>query len=304
MTTKKTIKVCGELYFSPNKSKATKATNQPKATNPKQPTQSNQPKAMVSSKALEYATRFGYTIEGVNAIVDYRNECKSMYAEMKDSIRNFKDEMNLKEMFERIHKLGEARDYVLETISNNTTKPIKPTKKTSNTKYDIFYDDGDLSIKVDSKSYFKKTESDLKKYPKNVVKYILRYQALGIPKNSNDIASACECINAIEEYYETFETSKEEAYEDIENIENMLPCTQGKERAELKAKMQRRKDFIKTADEAFKALDKAKEYFEGIDETIEYYKLEVANASGDYGNDVEIKEFDEAEYWESVAGRT
>jgi hypothetical protein len=60
-----------------------------------------------------------------------------MYAEMKDSIRNFKDEMNLKEMFERIHKLGEARDYVLETISNNTTKPIKsakPIKPTKTTK--------------------------------------------------------------------------------------------------------------------------------------------------------------------------
>ena len=250
---------------------------------------------MVSSKALEYANRFGYTIEGVNAIVEYRDECKSMYADMKDNIRNFKDELDLKEMFDRIHKLGEARDYVLETIDNTS----KTSKVNKNVKYDIFYDDGDLSIKVDSKSYFKKTEADLKKYSKNVVKYILRFQSLGIPKNSSDIASACDCINAIEEYYETVESAQGDAYEEIENIENMLPCAQGKERAELKAKIQRRKDFIKTTNESMKALDKAKEYFEYIDGDIEMCKLEIANASGHYDNDNEY-----VDEWEAIAGRT
>ncbi|AGE48349.1 hypothetical protein PBCVAN69C_097R [Paramecium bursaria Chlorella virus AN69C] len=253
---------------------------------------------MVSSKALEYATRFGITIEGVNAIVDYRNECKRMYAEMKDNIRNFRDELNLKEMFDRIHKLGEARDYVLETMDNTSkTSKTSKTKTSKNVKYDIFYDDGDLSIKVDSKSYFKKTEADLKKYSKNVVKYILRFQGLGIPKNSSDIASACDCINAIEEYSEEIGTAQGDACEEIDNIKNMLPCTQGSERAELKAKIQRRNDFIKTTNESLKALEKAKEYFEGIDETIDYYKLEVANASGDYDNEY-------VDEWEAIAGRT
>ncbi|APC25548.1 hypothetical protein BST79_gp035 [Only Syngen Nebraska virus 5] len=154
-------------------------------TNQKQPKQPT-PKKMISSKALEYATRFGYTVEGVNAIDEYRNECKSKYTEMKDSIRNFKDAMNLKIMFDRIQKLGEARDYVLETISNNTSK-----------------------------------------------------------------------------------TSK------------------------------------KIADEAFKALNKAKGNFEEIDETNQMYKFEVANAYGDYcaSGNAETGEF-EAEYWEEIVGRT
>jgi hypothetical protein len=86
---------------------------------------------MVSSRALEYITRF--TTKGVQKrtvmkkIVEYRDECKGLYHEEEaKKARNYRDEMAKKEylsdMIKRIECLAEARDYLQEQIDTAAAK--------------------------------------------------------------------------------------------------------------------------------------------------------------------------------------
>jgi hypothetical protein len=107
---------------------------------------------MVSARANEYITRFSKGVQKTSAlkkIVEYRDECKGLYheAESKNPM-NYKAAESkreyLEDMLERIHVLGEARDYLQNEVkkapakANNMhsavafvpekTKPVKKTK--------------------------------------------------------------------------------------------------------------------------------------------------------------------------------
>jgi len=125
-----------------------------------------------------------------------------------------------------------------------------------------------MAFATHSQSFFRMTEADLKGYPKNVVKYILRFQEFGMPNNPNDNASSLACINLIEEYYDLWEYAQEEAYEIIDTMSNVLEVSRGDERNRMKNDIKKQKEFIKYADEAKEALDLTLEYFIRIDETI------------------------------------
>ena len=86
---------------------------------------------MVSARANEYITRFSKGVQkniALEKIVEYRDECKSLYhqAESKNPM-NYKaaedKRVYLEDMLERIHCLGEARDYLQKDI--NKKAPAK-----------------------------------------------------------------------------------------------------------------------------------------------------------------------------------
>jgi len=84
---------------------------------------------MVSARALEYIRRFG----DVDAIVQYREECKKMYADAETGrvrFNNFPAQKTyLDDMLKRIHALGEARDYA------QTKLAPKQSEKDINSEY-------------------------------------------------------------------------------------------------------------------------------------------------------------------------
>lgn len=223
---------------------------------------------MVSSRAQEYITRFSKGVQKKTAlkkITEYREECKKMYYNGDDTSND---------MVDRINSLLEAREFLQEQIDNNTNdknarmysayrtdaKPLvakKPVAK-KNAKptnlYEIMelaygsqrpysqrkgpYDIESLDIREDSRSYFKRTAKDLRGYDENVIKYILRYQHLGLPSSPMNTANACDVLDAIEKYRDGWD-----CFTDDEKYN---------ERAEI----------------AIIALDEARSYFEDIDELI------------------------------------
>jgi hypothetical protein len=199
---------------------------------------------MVSARAQEYITRFSKGVQKTTAlkkIVEYRDECKGLYheAESKNPM-NYKAAESkreyLEDMLERIHVLGEARDYLQNEVKKAPTKannmrsavafvPEKENKPKS---------------KTTKNKYFERTESDLRKLgikDANVVKYILRFQGAGLPDNS-----AGECTNAAGDYQEEWIRNKESDPSDY--------------------------SYCERADVAIEALDTTVEYFSELQETI------------------------------------
>jgi len=80
---------------------------------------------MVSSRALEYVSRFSTSSmeEGLEKIVEYREECKKMYHDAETGRMRFNNCMGkpnyLRDMFERITALGEARDYIQSKLAES-----------------------------------------------------------------------------------------------------------------------------------------------------------------------------------------
>jgi len=160
---------------------------------------------MVSSRAQEYITRFSKGVQKKTAlkkIVEYRDECKGLYheAESKNPM-NYKAAEDkreyLKDMFERIHALGEARDY----LQNEVKKA--PTKANNMRSAVAFVPEKENKSKTTNNKYYQRTESDLRKLgidDEHMVKYILRFQELGLTNADN--AYPCPCSEAAEEYQE------------------------------------------------------------------------------------------------------
>jgi len=242
---------------------------------------------MVSARANEYITRFskGGHLTALEKIVEYREECKGLYheAESKNPMnyRAAEDKREyLEDMLERIHVLGEARDYLKNEIKKAPTKANKSA---------VAFVPENTKIKSTKNKYFERTESDLRKLgikDANVVKYILRFQEIGM---------ACDCESAASEYQEEWIRNRKAAPD----------------------------DYCERADIAIEALDTTMEYFSELQETINSEEFEskyVYNAGTDeyvvrHDYESESKpskkpakkietEFDEWEEFQRVWGRT
>lgn len=129
---------------------------------------------MVSARALEYVSRFA----DIDAIVEYREQAKQMFHDAKNGNIKFNNypaqKQYLEDMLERIHALGEARDYLM-------TKPTKTIKQTKTTKTIKPY--APLT-KATAKKALCRTAQSLKAkgYGEHEVKYILRFQEQGVPE--------------------------------------------------------------------------------------------------------------------------
>ena len=217
---------------------------------------------MVSSRANEYITRFSKGVQKKTAlekIVEYRDECKGLYhaAESKNPMnyRAAEDKREyLKDMFERIHCLGEARDYLQKEINK------KPLAKGNNMRSAVAFvpekENKTTKTKGGKNKYFERTESDLRKLgieDANVVKYILRFQGAGLSDNC-----ACDCETAASEYQDEWIRNKESDPTDY--------------------------SYCERADVAIEALDTTMGYFSELQETINSEEFEnkyVYNAGTD-----------------------
>jgi hypothetical protein len=194
----------------------------------------------------------------------------------------------LRDMINRIECLAEARDYLQNDINkkapakkNNMhsavafvpekqTKPKAISRGGSKPKslYEVNElkwgskrpsgaptrcDIESLSIHVDSRSYFMRTTQDkaIRGKSANVIKYIMRYQHLGLPKDPMETASACLVIEAIDNYVDEWDTDSDD------------------------------REYAKRAEAALEALGEAKEYFEEIEANLDYYKMDAENETDD-----------------------
>lgn len=238
---------------------------------------------MVSARANEYITRFttkGAQKKTIlKKIVEYRDECKGLYheADAKKPM-NYPAEAAKKEylsdMIKRIECLAEARDYLQNEI--NKKAPTKatnmrsavafvPEKENKTKEPKSLYEVNELkwahnrpdnapsrcdieseSIHVDSRSYFMRSAGDkaLRGKSGNFIKYVLRFQPLGLSSDPMETASACLVIEAIENYIEEWDTESSD------------------------------REYAKRAKAALKALDDAKEYFEEIEKNLDDSKME------------------------------
>jgi len=160
---------------------------------------------MVSSRATEYISRFSKGVQKKTAlkkIIEYRDECKGLYhqAESKNPMnyRAAEDKREyLEDMLARIHCLGEARDHLEKEINK------APSKAKNNMRSAVAFkpeEENKPKSKTTKSKYFQRTETDLRKLgyeDANVVKYILRFQGLGLADNY-----AYPCQEAAEEYQE------------------------------------------------------------------------------------------------------
>ena len=204
---------------------------------------------MVSARANEYITRFSKGVQkniALEKIVEYRDECKSLYhaAESKNPMnyRAAEDKrVYLEDMLERIHCLGEARDYLQKDI--NKKAPAKANNMHSAV---AFVPKKETKPKAIKSKYFERTESDLRKIgikDTNVVKYILRFQGAGLSDNC-----ACDCETAASEYQEEWIRNKASDPNDY--------------------------SYCERADVAIEALDTTMEYFSELQETINSEEFE------------------------------
>jgi hypothetical protein len=215
---------------------------------------------MVSARAKEYISRFSKGVQkntALEKIVEYRDECKSLYhqAESKNPM-NYKaaedKRVYLEDMLERIHCLGEARDYLKNEINKKA-----PAKKNNMRSAVAFVPEKETkTAKTIKNKYFERTESDLRKLgikDANVVKYILRFQGAGLSDNC-----ACDCETAASEYQEEWIRNKASDPNDY--------------------------SYCERADVAIEALDTTMEYFSELQETINSEEFEskyVYNAGTD-----------------------
>lgn len=240
---------------------------------------------MVSARANEYITRFSKGVQkniALEKIVEYRDECKGLYhaAESKNPV-NYKaaedKRVYLEDMLERIHCLGEARDYLQKDI--NKKAPAKANNMHSAV---AFVPKKENKSKSKSKStknkYFERTESDLRKLgikDANVVKYILRFQGAGLSDNC-----ACDCETAASEYQDEWARNKESDPGDY--------------------------SYCERADVAIEALDTTMEYFSELQESINSEDFEskyVYNAGTDeYVEKSESKPIDK--YYKRIESET
>jgi hypothetical protein len=168
--------------------------------NQKPKAQNNQP-TMVSSRAAEYITRFS---KGVNnkvaleKIVEYREECKKMYAEVEAGrsgmkFKNFPAQRSyLEDMIERIKALAEARDN-LQATANKTkdnaksAMPFAEYMETKTTKTET----KKAHKKNSAEYFFARTKRGLQMRGiknEHELKYILRFQDSGITGSTNGCA--------------------------------------------------------------------------------------------------------------------
>jgi hypothetical protein len=249
---------------------------------------------MVSSRAKEYIIRFSKGVQNNTAlkkIVEYRDECKGLYraAECKNPMnyRAAEDKrIYLEDMLDRIHCLGEARDYLQKDIN-----------KKASAKADIMHSAVAFVPENGNKTkrkYFERTETDLRKIgikDANVIKYITRFQEVGLAYNC-----ACPCQEAAEQYQDEW-------------IKNMRSDPNDY-------------DYCKRANVAIEALDMTIEYFSELQETINSEEFEskyVYNAGTDeymekskpakktaknLAKKIITEEYDEYEDFSRVWGRT
>ena len=216
---------------------------------------------MVSARANEYIARFSKGVQkniALEKIVEYRDECKGLYhaAESKNPMNYRAAELKreyLEDMFERIHSLGEARDYLQNEI--NKKAPAKANNMRSAVAF-VPEKENKTKTKATKSKYFERTESDLRKLgikDANVVKYILRFQGAGLSDNC-----ACDCETAASEYQDEWTRNKESDPTDY--------------------------SYCERADVAIEALDTTMEYFSELQETINSEEFEnkyVYNAGTD-----------------------
>jgi hypothetical protein len=146
---------------------------------------------MVSSRATEYIFRFsrGYGEElALEKLIEYRENCKRMYAEADawPSGMKFKNypaqRYYLEDMLERIQFLAEARDHLRATVNKNKAKSAMP-----------FIESTKASEKKAKtpEYFFARKVSQFEGYNEHEVKYILRFQELGIDGSKYGCAILC-----------------------------------------------------------------------------------------------------------------
>lgn len=219
---------------------------------------------MVSSRAAEYITRFSKGVQKKTAlkkIIEYRDECKGLYhqAESKNPMnyRAAEDKREyLEDMLARIHCLGEARDHLQKEINKAPSKAKNNMRSAVAFKPEEENKPKSKTTKTTKNKYFQRTEADLRKLgykDANVVKYILRFQGLGVADNYS-----YPCQEAVEAYQEEWYKNKEADPTD--------------------------EDYCERADIATDALDTALSYFVDLQDTIDAEDHDdkyVYNASND-----------------------
>jgi hypothetical protein len=170
---------------------------------------------MVSSRALEYVSRFsaGSSMEEtIKQIVAYREECKKMYHDAEISNKDA-NKSYLEDMMERIGALAEARDYAQSKLAPmKSAMPFAPTKPNATTKVAkkptkvagprIIKKYAPLTRAVAKKmTHLTRTEQSLKSkgFNEHEVKYILRFQEEGIIYGA-EYGSPDTCANSASEY--------------------------------------------------------------------------------------------------------
>jgi hypothetical protein len=156
---------------------------------------------MVSSRAAEYITRFSKGADkkvALEKIVEYREECKRMYAEVEAGrsglkFNNFPAQRDyLEDMIERIQALAEARDHLQATANKtkDSTKSAMPFAEYVETK--TLKTETKKALKKNSAEYFfARTKRGLQmRGVKNEheLKYIMRFQDSGITGSANGCA--------------------------------------------------------------------------------------------------------------------
>jgi Holliday junction resolvasome RuvABC DNA-binding subunit len=219
---------------------------------------------MVSSRAAEYITRFSKGVQKKTAlkkIIEYRDECKGLYhqAESKNPMnyRAAEDKREyLEDMLARIHCLGEARDHLQKEINKAPSKAKNNMRSAVAFKPEEENKPKSKTTKTTKNKYFQRTEADLHKLgyeDANVVKYILRFQELGMAGND-----ASKCQEAADSYQDEWINNKESDPTDYA--------------------------YCERADIAIDALSEAISYFENLQETLDAEDFEdkyVYNARDD-----------------------
>lgn len=211
---------------------------------------------MVSSRALEYVSRFSKGVGNERAleiIVEYREECKQMYHDAETGnvrFNNYPARKNyLEDMLERIHALGEARDYLQQPMKSavpfkapmkSAKAPVKPAK----------FDKDDAVRKL-----FSRTENNFKGLDPDFVQYVLRFQGKGLAE-----LSALECVAVAEDKLAEWESVLE---------------SDDEHRAELAEKkidtIQEVINYFNAMNEAINNYYDTTEYVAGSDEYVEVY---------------------------------
>jgi len=230
---------------------------------------------MVSARAQEYITRF--TTKGMQKktvmkkIVEYRDECKSLYHEADaKQVRNYPAEVAKKEylsdMIKRIECLAEARDYLQEQVNTAAVKKApamsavrySPPEETTTRSYapprptkESYYSSSPESAgsyraptrpsKQNKKAAKEAKRAEVRAYREAEArklfqktgesKYVLRFQSLGL----KDL-DVFKCSEAAQKYMEVWEAERERNPDD--------------------------EDYQERADEAISDLQEAIEYFE------------------------------------------
>jgi hypothetical protein len=186
---------------------------------------------MVSSRAAEYITRFSKGADkkvALEKIVEYREECKKMYAEVEAGRSGMKfnnqpaQRSYMEDMIERIQSLAEARDHLQATANKtkNNAKSAMPFSEYVDTK-GAKTETKKAPKKNSAEYFFARTKRGLQMRGiknEHELKYILRFQGSGINGDANGCAEyplidVKEYLNGQEEMKEGLSSNDYEGHQ-------------------------------------------------------------------------------------------